>query len=168
MSGSSRSPFSPLGTSLANWVAELIPVFLAMLLMSYLEYNKEANAEKEHSGDSGKGAHTAFSEASCMIYVDELTEASPAEPSSAACWLRPGTCQHHGTPEIFPLDSSPFALFARKGERTMLRLALPAVFWAILVSTKVRSAFSTFGFLISTWIKFQWHVLIYDSYLMRH
>ena len=36
MSGSSRSPFSPLGTSLANWVAELIPVFLAMLLMSYL------------------------------------------------------------------------------------------------------------------------------------
>ena len=70
--------------------------------------------------------------------------------------------------KIFPLDSSPFALLARKGERTMLRFALPAVFWAILVSTKVRSAFSTFGFLISTWIKFQWHVLIYDSYLMRH
>ena len=35
----------------------------------------------------------------------------------------------------------------------MLRFALPAVFWAILVSTKVRSAFSTFGFLISTWIE---------------
>ena len=36
MSGSSLSPFSPLGTSFASCVAELIPVFRAMLLMSYL------------------------------------------------------------------------------------------------------------------------------------
>ena len=38
----------------------------------------------------------------------------------------------------------------KEGSPTMLRFALPAVFWAILASTKVRSAFSTFGFLIST------------------
>ena len=36
MSGSSLSPFSPLGTNFASCVAELIPVFRAMLLMSYL------------------------------------------------------------------------------------------------------------------------------------
>ena len=36
ISGSSFSPFSPLGTNLASWVAELMPVLRAMLLMSYL------------------------------------------------------------------------------------------------------------------------------------
>ena len=36
MSGSSFSPLSPLGTNLASWVAELMPVLRAMLLMSYL------------------------------------------------------------------------------------------------------------------------------------
>ena len=49
MSGSSRSPFSPLGTSLANWVAELIPVFLAMLLMSYLVSTIKKQIQKKRT-----------------------------------------------------------------------------------------------------------------------
>ena len=49
MSGSSRSPFSPLGTSLANWVAELIPVFLAMLLMSYLVSTIKKQMQKKRT-----------------------------------------------------------------------------------------------------------------------
>ena len=62
MSGSSRSPFSPLGTSLANWVAELIPVFLAMLLMSYLVSTIKKQMQKKSTVVTVEKEHMLLSQ----------------------------------------------------------------------------------------------------------
>ena len=114
MSGSSRSPFSPLGTSLANWVAELIPVFLAMLLMSYLVSTIKKQMQKKSTVVTVEKEHMLLSQRQAAWYMLmnllKLLQLS-LHPQPVGFVLELASIMEHL--KIFPLDSSPFALLAR-------------------------------------------------------